>query len=261
MRVLKFGGKSLSSKNKCFNICNYIKKIYSEDNRIIIVVSAIGNTTDTLFNQANEYVSYYSTINNSKNSNAKNNNLSKNILINGEIAKLVSTGENQSASLMALMLISMGINAISVSAKDIEILTYGEHLDSKVLQINKSKLDKIIKTDTIAIVTGFQGINEYGQITTLGRGGSDTTSSAIASLYGVPVEIYSDYNGIFSGDPKFNNFKKTVDISTLLCYNCCRIGDLCNGSTADSDSVCLGSSPRSPARKKTNSLVSWSFFN
>lgn len=206
MRVLKFGGKSLSSKEKCYNICKYISKIYKNDKKIIVIVSAIGNTTDELMNQSHQYLN---TINcNSSNALTLCHEKFNNQFINAEIAKLISTGENQSASLMAIMLISMGLKAKSLSSKDVEISTYGDYLNSKISYINKSKINEILNSETIAIITGFQGINSHGEITTLGRGGSDTTAVAIASIYGVSAEIYSDYNGIFAGDPKYNNFKK-----------------------------------------------------
>lgn len=188
MRVLKFGGKSLSSPEKTQNICKYIQKIYKKEKNIVIVVSAIGNTTDKLIELAETY----------------GNNFSS----KSELAKLLSTGETQSSALFAIMLNSIGVPAKSLSAYELEIKTFGDPLDSKVAHINKSAIIKCFKSNTIAVVAGFQGINEFGEITTLGRGGSDTTAAAIAATLGCDAEIYSDFSGIFSGDPRLLNFKK-----------------------------------------------------
>lgn len=187
MRILKFGGKSLSSVEKTQNICKNIKKIYKKDKNIIIIVSAIGSTTDKLMALAKNYSTHI---------NEK------------ELAKLLSTGETVSSAVFAMMLENMGVPAKSFSAYELEISTFGAPLNSKIAYINKTKLSDCLKTNTVAVVAGFQGINQENEITTLGRGGSDTTAVAIGKLFDCPVEIYSDFNGIFAGDPRLLKFKK-----------------------------------------------------
>ena len=200
MRVLKFGGKSLGSLEKCTEICKFIKKVYKSEKEIVVVVSAIGITTDSLSNLAFDY-GYEKSLN-------KSTEISKR-----EMAKLLSTGEIQSAALFSLCLNSMGVPAKSLSASDLEISTFGDYLNSKVAYINKSKIEEVLKNKTVAVVAGFQGINKSGDITTLGRGGSDTTAVAIASIFDCEAEIYSDYNGVFAGDPKLASYKKLKNIN------------------------------------------------
>ena len=204
MRILKFGGKSLSSAEKTQNICKNIKKIYKNDKNIIIVVSAIGNSTDTLLSLAEKYA---------PKTTQKN-----------ELAKLLSTGEIVSSSLFSLMLNSMGVPAKSFSAYELEIKTFGDPLDSRIAYINKSKLNDCLKNNIVAVVAGFQGINNNGEITTLGRGGSDTTAAAIGAIFDNPVEIYSDFNGIFSGDPRVLKFKKIKRASYNLMIKMAKAG-------------------------------------
>ena len=189
MRVLKFGGKSLSSVEKTQNICKYIKKIYKNDKKLIIVVSAIANATNELIETYNKY------------SLAKIENKT-------ELAKLLSTGETVSSALFSTMLNSMGIPAKSLSAYELEISTFGDPLCSRIAYINKQKILDCFKSNTVAVVAGFQGINKNNEITTLGRGGSDTTAVALASIFETDAEIYSDFSGVFCGDPRLLNFKK-----------------------------------------------------
>ena len=192
MRVLKFGGKSLSSAEKTQNICKNIKKIYKKDKNLVIVVSAIGNSTDTLLSLAEKY---------SQKNTCKT-----------ELAKLLSTGETISSSLFSMMLNSMGVPAKSFSAYELEIKTFGDPLDSRIAYINKSKLNECFKNNIVVVVAGFQGINSNNEITTLGRGGSDTTATALGVILETPVEIYSDFNGVFSGDPRLLRFKKLKQV-------------------------------------------------
>lgn len=188
MRVLKFGGKSLSSVEKSQKIAKYIKKIYKNDKNLIIVVSAIGKTTDNLLSLSKEY-------------GGENPP-------DYEVAKLLSTGETQSASLFSILLNKVGVPAKSLSAYDLNISSFGSYTNSRIAYINKQKILDCFKHNQVAVVAGFQGLNKNNEITLLGRGGSDTTAAAIAAIFDSPVEIYSDYNGIFYGDPQFLNYKK-----------------------------------------------------
>ena len=193
MRVLKFGGKSLETKEKFSHVCEFIGEIYKKDKQIIVVVSAIGQTTDNLI--------------------ALGKDFGNTIGSNRELALLLSTGETQSASLFAMRLISMDIPAKSFSGKDIDLLTFGDYTNSRVAYMSKQKLLDAINNDIVVVVAGFQGVNQAGEVTTLGRGGSDITATTIATIFDSEVEIYSDFDGVFAGDPRLNNYKKFDFIS------------------------------------------------
>ena len=191
MIVFKFGGKSLSSKEKMLNICKYIQQCLPKG-KIIVVVSAMGNSTNNLLELANSYA---------------NNNIPLR-----ELDVLLSTGETQSASLMAIMLNSMGMSAASMQGWQAEIKTMGKHGQSVIVGINKSSILQKLNNFDVVVVTGFQGVDNNGNVTTLGRGGSDTTAVALGAVFGCPVEIYSDFDGVFAGDPAHLNFKKFDNI-------------------------------------------------
>lgn len=193
MRILKFGGKSLDTIQKTQKICKYIKKIYKKEKEIIIVVSAIGKTTDNLINKAKTYSS--------------NNPTER------EMAKLLSTGETESSCLFSLMLNSIKVPAMSFQASDIALTTTMGYLDSQINSIDKTKIVSCLKEKTIAVVAGFQGMNSKNEITTLGRGGSDTTAIALGVAFNNNVEIYSDFDGVFCGDPRVLNYKKIKRIN------------------------------------------------
>lgn len=198
MRILKFGGKSLSSLNKIQNICKYIKEAYKSDKNIVVVVSAMGQTTDELISLANEY---------------GNNSSSKR-----ELATLLSTGETQSASLFAMHLISIGVPAKSLLSFQLQTETFGDYLNSRVAYISKNPILECFKEGSVAVVAGFQGVNKKNEITTLGRGGSDTTATALGAVFGIDVEIFSDFDGVFTGDPRAFAYKKlkSVDYDTMI---------------------------------------------
>ena len=192
MRILKFGGKSLSTIKKTQKICKYIKKIYKNDNKLIIVVSAMGNTTNDLIELVKDFKPQKPT---------------------REFDAMLSTGETLSASIFAIILSSMGVPAKSFQAWQIKIKTHGDFQNSLITHIEKTKLDECLNSNTVAIVAGFQGINSDGDTTTLGRGGSDTTACALGAVYGTNVELYSDFNGMFSCDPREISTKKLSSIS------------------------------------------------
>ena len=193
MRILKFGGKSLDSLEKTQKICKYIKKIYKKEKELIIVVSAIGKTTDKLIEKASHY---------------SNGNPTKR-----DMSALLSIGETESSCLFSMMLNSMNIPAKSFQAKDLSFLTTDSYDNAQVIDIDKSVLVSCLKNKTVAVVAGFQGINKNGETTTLGRGGSDTTAVALGVVFNTSVEIYSDFDGVFCGDPRKLNYKKLKTIS------------------------------------------------
>jgi len=191
---MKFGGKSLDTPQKVQNICKNIKKIYKKDKELIIIVSAMGKTTDELLKKSTEYYQ--------KNCNRR------------ELDALLSTGETQSSALFAIALNNIGVPAKSLQAFQLGISTFGDYQNSLISHINKSPIIKCFEKKCIAVVAGFQGINSNEDITTLGRGGSDTTAAALGAIFNHEVEIYSDFDGIFAGDPrKINNLRKINKIS------------------------------------------------
>lgn len=204
MRILKFGGKSLETLEKTQKICKNIKKIYKNDKQLIIVVSAMGNTTNNLI----EMAEHFKPENNSKR----------------ELDALLSTGETLSSSIFAMALQSVGLPAKSFSGWQIKIKTYGDHQHSLISSIDKTKLEQCLKQNVIAVVAGFQGVNCDGDITTLGRGGSDTTAAALGAVFQTNVEIYSDFNGMFSGDPRNANFKKLNQVSLKQLSSVTKLG-------------------------------------
>lgn len=189
---MKFGGKSLGSKEKMQNICKFIKKVYENDKKIIIVVSAMGKTTDELVSLAREFGGAG--------------------VPPRELSALLSTGETQSSALMAMMLQSLGLPAKSLQAFQLQTTTFGGYDCGRIAYINKTVLNSLMENATIAVVAGFQGINSSSETTTLGRGGSDTTASAIGAIFGHEVEIYSDFDGVFAGDPRELPYKKLEKI-------------------------------------------------
>lgn len=193
MRILKFGGKSLDSTQKMLKICKFIKKIYKEEKQLIVVVSAMGDTTNKLLHLTENF---------------KSKKLNKR-----ELDALLSTGETISASLFALILSSLDVPAKSFQGWQIKINTHGDYRNSLITSIDKRNLDDCLNTNTVAVVTGFQGINSNGNITTLGRGGSDTTAAALGATYQSNVELYSDFNGMFCSDPRIIKTKKLKSIS------------------------------------------------
>ena len=193
MRILKFGGKSLGSLEKTQKICKFIKKIYKNDKNLIIVVSAMGQTTDNLLDMIKVF-------------NADQ-------CAKRELDTLLSCGETISASVFAIILNHYGIPAKSLQAWQVKINTMGEHQNSLITNINKSVIEDCLSKNTIPIITGFQGINKSNDITTLGRGGSDTTAAALGSVFNCNVEFYSDFNGVYSCDPRHIKSKKLNTVS------------------------------------------------
>ncbi|MBV4417888.1 aspartate kinase [Clostridium tyrobutyricum] len=179
--VQKYGGSSVSTVEKIKNIAKTVIDRKKSGNSMVVVVSAMGDTTDELIDLANQVTS----------------NPDKR-----ELDALLSTGEMRSAALLAMAIKASGEDAISYTAYQIGIKTSGQYGKSLIEDINKNRLKKSIDDGKIIIVAGFQGINEEGNITTLGRGGSDTTAVAIAAKLDGVCEIYTDVDGIYSVDPR-----------------------------------------------------------
>lgn len=192
--VIKFGGSSVADNSKLQLVANKVIKLYDEDNNVVVVVSAQGKKTDQLIKEAEEL-------------SLKPDKR--------EMDALISVGEQISASKLAILLNYLGYQAISLTGWQAGIHTSDENQNAKIEYIDCTRIEKELDEGKIVVVTGFQGINDNNDITTLGRGGSDTTAVALAaSLKAKQCYIYSDVDGIYSADPnKVEGTKKLTNIS------------------------------------------------
>lgn len=191
--VQKYGGSSLETLEKITEIAKRIARKKAENYDIVIVLSAMGKTTDYLLDMAYKI---------SKNPNKR------------ELAVLMSTGEQVSIALLSIALNNIGVSAVSYTGAQLNIITEGFHTTSRIADINENIILKEINSNNVVIVAGFQGINENNEITTLGRGGSDTTAVALAAKLGCKCEIFTDVDGIYTIDPKLHpSAKKLLTIS------------------------------------------------
>ena len=183
--VQKYGGSSVENKEKLEIVCNNILSEKENNNDLVVVVSAQGKTTNHLIEKAEEYT-------------AKSSTLEKK-----DLDFLLSTGEMQTAALLSLMLNSKGYKAVALTGAQAGIITNSEFGNAKIIDIVSSNILSYLKDNYIVIVTGFQGIDTLGNITTLGRGGSDLSAVALAAaLDAARCEIFSDIDGIYTSDPK-----------------------------------------------------------
>ena len=190
--VQKYGGSSVATTEKIITIAKRLIERKKTNPKIVVVVSAMGDTTD-------DYISLAKEITDTPDKR--------------ELDVLMSTGEMISASLLAMSLKSMGCDAISYNAYQLDIQTSGTHGKSLIDDIDVSKIEKSLDQGKIVVVTGFQGLDDIGDITTLGRGGSDTSAVALAVKLNGKCEIYTDVDGIYFTDPrKFKDAKKLEEI-------------------------------------------------
>lgn len=188
--VQKYGGSSVGTIERIKFVANRIINRKEEGHKMVIILSAMGDNTDKLLDMAY----------------AISHKPPKR-----EVDMLISTGEQVSISLLSMALIDAGHQAISLTGPQVGIKTVGSHMKSKISDIDDSIIRKHLDENRIVIVAGFQGINENRDITTLGRGGSDTTAVAIASKLHCPCEIYTDVEGIYSLDPRLYPKAKKLD--------------------------------------------------
>lgn len=189
--VQKFGGSSVATTEKLKKVCNHITKEFKKGNDVAVIVSAQGKTTDRLITEEKEITASPS---------------------KREHDVLVSTGEQITISKLAMMLNDMGYKAISLTGWQIPIVTDDNFGNAKIKSINSQKILDLFKKGYIVIIAGFQGITENGEITTFGRGGSDTTAVAIAaSLNAEKCDIYTDVDGVFTTDPRITDKAKKID--------------------------------------------------
>ena len=180
--VKKFGGSSVATPEKIFNIVDRVLRDKQADDRIVVVVSAMGDTTDDLVTLAKEVTS---------------------MPYGREMDRLLSTGEQVTIALMALAFQAKGHAAVSMTGEQAGIATSDAFGKARILDINPERVLRALDDGNIVVVAGFQGRTEEGDITTLGRGGSDTTAVALAGAMQADVcEIFTDVDGVYSTDPR-----------------------------------------------------------
>ena len=192
--VQKYGGSSLADENKILNVADRIIKKYEKGNKVVVVASAMGNTTDDLIEKMNCI---------SGNPDPR------------EIDMLLTTGEQISIALLTMAIHEKGYPAISLTGSQVQITTDDKHNKAEILNVDNERIRDELENDKIVVVAGFQGVNSQDDFTTLGRGGSDTTAVALSiSLKAEQCEIYSDVEGIYSADPRIvDNARKLNFIS------------------------------------------------
>ena len=192
--VQKFGGSSVADADRIRRVAGIIADTYVDNNDVVVVLSAQGDTTDDLIEKAREI----------------NPNPSKR-----EMDMLLSTGEQMSVALMAMALEKMGLPVVSLTGWQIGLSTNSDYGNARIKKIAGDRIRTELDRRRIVLVAGFQGINKYDDITTLGRGGSDTTAVAIAAaLHADLCQIYTDVEGVFTSDPrKVPNAKKLDEIT------------------------------------------------
>jgi aspartate kinase len=192
--VQKFGGTSVGSEERIAAVAKIVKEA-SKNNPIVVVVSAMSGETNRLIKLAKSF----------------GDNPSKR-----EFDALVSTGEKVSAALLAMALQQIDVPAKSYSASQISMRTTDSYSKAKILDVDGNKIQETLDAGIVPIITGFQGITESGDVTTLGRGGSDTTAVAIAAQLGAErCDIYTDVDGIYTTDPRVVPEAKKIDVITM----------------------------------------------
>ena len=190
-KVLKFGGTSVGSIERIVYAAKIVKKEHSQGNEIIVVVSAMAGKTNELVSQ----------------SNSISNKFDKR-----ELDVLLSSGEQITSALMAGALDELGVKSKSWMNWQIPILTTGDHTNSRIININVENINTYLSEGGVAIIPGFQGISPSGDITTIGRGGSDASAVAIAKIFNTDsCEIYTDVDGVYSTDPNKVPVAKKID--------------------------------------------------
>ncbi|WP_125152366.1 aspartate kinase [Clostridium rectalis] len=188
--VQKYGGSSVATIDKMKDVAKRIIKEKDKGNDVIVVVSAMGKSTDRLIEMSRQASS----------------NPSKR-----EMDMLMSTGEQVSISLLSMVLSDYGYDAVSLTGFQAGIKTQGVHTKNHISDIDVKKIKKYLEAGKIIVVAGFQGMNNQGDITTLGRGGSDTTAVALAAKLNCLCKIYTDVDGIYDVDPRLYPEAKKLD--------------------------------------------------
>ena len=180
--VQKFGGSSVLDAQRVQNVAGIIADTYRAGNSVIVVLSAQGDTTDELIEKAKEI----------------SDNPSKR-----EMDMLLSTGEQISIALCAMALENMGVPAVSLAAWQVGIQTDRTYSNARIKRIDRERIQSELDRKKVVLVAGFQGVNRYGDVTTLGRGGSDTSAVALAAAFNADLcQIYTDVDGVYTTDPR-----------------------------------------------------------
>ena len=190
-KVLKFGGTSVGNIERIQHVANIIKKELVAGNKIIVVVSAMAGKTNELIKYSEEISEEFN---------------------NRELDVLLSSGEQVTCALLSGALIKLNVKAKSWLNWQIPILTEGEHSNARIININVEKINKYLDEQGVAVIPGFQGISKKGDVTTIGRGGSDATAVAVAKIFNADsCEIYTDVDGVYSTDPNKIPVAKKID--------------------------------------------------
>ena len=189
--VQKFGGTSVKDRDRIFNVARIVANTRNQGNDVVVVVSAQGDTTDELIEKANEI-----------------NPLAS----NREMDMLLSTGEQMSVALCAMAVEALGYPVISLTGWQAGMVTNTVARNARIKKVDTERIETELNQKKIVIVTGFQGINRYEDITTLGRGGSDTSAVALAaSLRADLCQIYTDVDGVYTADPRIVKDARKLD--------------------------------------------------
>ncbi len=189
--VQKFGGSSVKDKESLLCVIEKIKVEKEKGNKVVVVVSAQGKTTDGLIAKAKEYTSN---------------------TYNKEMDLLLSTGEIITVSLLTMMLKDMDYETVGITGSQAGIITDSNYSYAKIKMVLKDNILKYLENNDVVVVAGFQGVDKFGNITTLGRGGSDLSAVAIAAaLNAKRCEIYTDVDGVYSADPNLLSKAKLLD--------------------------------------------------
>ncbi|AZD09923.1 Aspartokinase [Pseudomonas chlororaphis] len=195
--VQKFGGTSVGSVERIEQVADKVKKFRENGDDLVVVLSAMSGETNRLID------------------------LAKQISGDGqpvprELDVIVSTGEQVTIALLAMALIKRGVPAVSYTGNQVRILTDSAHNKARILQIDDQKIRGDLKAGRVVVVAGFQGVDEHGNITTLGRGGSDTTGVALAAaLKADECQIYTDVDGVYTTDPRVVSVAQRLDKITF----------------------------------------------
>jgi len=180
--VQKFGGTSVADPDRMKNVARHVAETRKQGNDVVVVVSAMGKATDNLVELARQV---------SSNPQGR------------EMDMLLTTGERISMSLLCMALNDLGCEAMSFTGSQVGIITDTSHTKAKILEIKGDRVREALAQGRVAVIAGFQGVSTEREVTTLGRGGSDTTAVAMAAALGADVcEIYTDVTGVFSADPR-----------------------------------------------------------
>ena len=190
--VQKYGGTSVGSIDRIKHVAQRIARIRKTGTQVVVVVSAMAGETDKLVKMAGQIY----------------DNPEKR-----EMDLLLSSGERISSALLTMALQSQGVSAISMTGRQIGLQTDSVHTRARIKQIDAKRARQALKDNNVIVVAGFQGINEQGDVTTLGRGGSDTSAVALAVALGASqCEIYTDVDGVYTADPRIVPKARKLDV-------------------------------------------------